>query len=234
MEDSGFLLSSCNMAPERQDVVMKCPCCRTELIVKRQMRLETLEEHVCNPNGEPSLKNAYECSNRDCPSVPPALVWDEFGSLYVTGKDFYTSKGIPFINNNNAPFGSFERRWNVERDDIRNGSFIIPCWPLKGWSVHFYCHRLADENGDVIAKKHYLCWVRPDGYRHIWGIHMFVFCLRGTLKNWKELRRNPASIWSRKELQTSVEQLHWAQAEWWRKINAKLAQFVLQRYGTEA
>ena len=222
------------MAPERQGAVMRCPCCRTELIVKQQMRLQTLDEHVCNPNGEPSLKNAYECSNKDCPSVPPALVWDEFGDLYVTGENFCASKDIPFINNNNAPFGSFTRKWNVERDDIRSKPFVIPCWPLKDWNVHFCCHRLADEDGNVIAKRHYLMWIRPNGCLHTWGIRMLIFCLRETLRNWKELRKNPTNIWSKKQLQTSVEQSHWAQAEWWRKINAKVAQFVLQRYGTEA
>ena len=46
---------------------MKCPACKTELVQYKQLRLETLDEHVCHPNGEVPLKWAYRCPSAcDC------------------------------------------------------------------------------------------------------------------------------------------------------------------------
>ena len=69
---------------------MKCPVCETELVAWKQLPLETLMEHVSDPNGEPCLKTAYRCPKTKCPSNGekfgaylkmnrplPALLWAE-------------------------------------------------------------------------------------------------------------------------------------------------------------
>jgi len=40
-------------------MIMKCPVCKTGLVIWKQLYLETIVEHVCNPNQIPSLKDAY-------------------------------------------------------------------------------------------------------------------------------------------------------------------------------
>ncbi len=60
---------------------MKCPKCKHELEVTRQERLETLGEHVCDPNGTPSLKDLYQCVNIKCKCFR-AFGWNTWGFLW--------------------------------------------------------------------------------------------------------------------------------------------------------
>lgn len=80
---------------------MKCPICKTELKVTGQARLETLIEHVEDPNGIPSMKNKYQCPNENCIANQDELVWDEYGEYY-DGK--HAGKKYPFIDGFNALF----------------------------------------------------------------------------------------------------------------------------------
>ena len=52
-----------NSNPKQYDDTMFCPYCGSPLIKSGvQRRMETLSEHVYNPNGTPSLKDEYICS----------------------------------------------------------------------------------------------------------------------------------------------------------------------------
>ena len=101
---------------------MKCPCCKTELLAWKRLPLETLEEHVMDPNGIPTIKTAYRCPNIKCPTngekftAEPKVFWNEDGELYGD------SKGITFIDNNNAPFGTMWRKLNSEK--IGFGTYV--------------------------------------------------------------------------------------------------------------
>jgi len=61
---------------------MKCPVCKAELYIKEQLPLETLSEHVCDPDGIVSNKNAYSCSNVNCYSHSCDCVWNSDGEIY--------------------------------------------------------------------------------------------------------------------------------------------------------
>jgi hypothetical protein len=202
---------------------MKCPVCKTELVVWKQLRLETLSDHVLDPNGEQELplSDAYSCPNtKNCPCTladgGPVVFWNGDGDLYGN------SIGLPFIDNNNAPFGSLSRRLNVEiyKKDENKLLFTIPCWPLKGWKVRSKYSYQSNEDGDILRRKFHLEWITNDGVYHIWGIKMLMFSLKETWKNWKEGCNH--------NLKRSVEQASWPRAEWWRKINAKVASMAIK------
>ena len=86
---------------------MLCPCCKTELVITGQARLETLDEHVSSV--DPCLKDKYECPNPSC-ATHEKCCWNDLGDCY---SKTYGEK-LPFIDDNNGPFGSFTRRINIE------------------------------------------------------------------------------------------------------------------------
>jgi uncharacterized protein YbaR (Trm112 family) len=150
---------------------MKCPVCKSELIVNGQERLETLMEHVdCR---EPSLKDSYICSMKECPTHKAGVRWNESGELYC--KDFYLeSKLYKYIDNNNAPFGSFQRQLNVEiykKDE--NKKFNI-----FGWTVEIKYKYKSNENGDILKKWPKINLWQRDHTLYIPGIHMFLYCVK--------------------------------------------------------
>lgn len=62
---------------------LKCPCCESVLVVTHQDRYESLDEHVSNPNGTPSLKDGYQCLNHFCAANNIQAVWTEDGEMYT-------------------------------------------------------------------------------------------------------------------------------------------------------
>lgn len=60
-----------------------CPLCEKPLAVTHQDRYESLDEHVSNPNGTPSLKDGYECTDENCFSRFLRVTWTEDGSEYI-------------------------------------------------------------------------------------------------------------------------------------------------------
>jgi hypothetical protein len=51
-----------NSNPKQYEDTMFCPYCGSPLIKSgERRRMETLSEHVCNPNGTPTLKDEYIC-----------------------------------------------------------------------------------------------------------------------------------------------------------------------------
>jgi len=202
---------------------MKCPCCKSELVEWKQLRLETLEEHVFDPNGNPSLKMAYRCSDEAC-VTNPNIYWNEFGERYGG------ESAIPFIDDNDAPFGSFQRKCNVEiyKKDENKHLCTFPCWPLKGWKVRSNYSYQSNEDGDILSRKLKLEWIRPDGCIHIWGYRMVLYGLRQVVYNWKMLRKDTSNSFARSNLEDVIRRKSWPRAEWWRKVNAFFAKVALK------
>lgn len=58
---------------------MKCPVCDAGLIPKDEAHYETLVEHVGNPNGIPSMKTGWGCTNPECDIAKSGVRWLEDG-----------------------------------------------------------------------------------------------------------------------------------------------------------
>jgi len=155
---------------------MRCPACKSELIVGGQKHLETVGEHAfCQ---EPSLKNFYLCSNPDCNCSKLKVMWDEWGGYY-TGKNWKDAQNIQFIDNNNGAFGSVERESQVtiyKKDE--NKKIKLPF----NWIAEIEYKYTADQDGNVLTKKPTLQLWKPehDGMHshYITGISMLVFMLK--------------------------------------------------------
>jgi hypothetical protein len=60
---------------------LKCPKCKSELVVSGMSRHQDLVEHVTKPNGIPALKEEYRCKNK---CYPHRVFWDYYGDVYIS------------------------------------------------------------------------------------------------------------------------------------------------------
>lgn len=106
--------------PENFDQISKtiqkifCPVCGEELLVAGFSKLETLDEHVNNPNGEISLKHTLVCGNVSCPACIMDFGWDECEQgLYNLGANC-RNEYIAFKGGATGAIGGFSRKHELE------------------------------------------------------------------------------------------------------------------------
>ena len=198
---------------------MLCPICRTELIVTGQERLETLSEHVCDPNGEPSLKDKYECPNRECVAFGE-LCWNDWGERYGGGFNFPEEL---FIYKNDAPFGSFQRKANVE---IGKHDEDHPLFGLETrWGLIRVVYKYtSNTDGDILSRKRtYEIWSKDRGgigyYVHPLGIHMLIFCIKDFHRKLKQGRLDKEDLYPRV----------WDK-RWWKKLSCWYSRMFLRTF----
>lgn len=190
-----------------------CPSCRADLFVTGQERLETLEEHVCNPNGIPSMKNTRECINPRCPTRG-VVFWSEDGEMFVEDYDKYSQlKKLLFIDGNSGPFGTPHRKLLAENKEDEN----YPLFELFGWMFKVVFSYQADDDGKILKRRRRLeIWRRErHGYTlYVSGIRMFIFSIRqfhGHLGGLKD-----GCPWKLHELRRDLLPEACARSEWWR------------------
>lgn len=127
---------------------MKCPKCKSILIVSGQARLETMDEHIlCT---EPTLKDEYTCPNSDC-ICNNGVCWNADGERYG---------GYKLFSNDElgSPYGSFQRKMEIEvykiglKKETKLPSWLM-LWFLKPHIGHNY---EGDEDGNVLGKRYRL------------------------------------------------------------------------------
>jgi len=65
-------------------VSIHCPICKSKLEVTHRGRYEDLSEHVSNPNGTPSMKDGYQCTNVDwCEASYLNFTWIADGDCFT-------------------------------------------------------------------------------------------------------------------------------------------------------
>lgn len=216
---------------------MHCPVCRKELVVWKELRLETLGEHVGDPNGLVCKKPALHCPDGKCPSRLIGCMWDNIeGGLFYAGK--YPSQeekdAVPFIDGNTAPFGSFDRGWQAAKKaeaKVNKQICQFPKWfpgILSGMKIRTDWVYHADDQGKITSRHFGLHWITQEGIIHMWGMRMLIFSLRTDIRNWKELRRNPNDAYARNRLKDTIRRKEWPDAEWWRILSAAFASFLLK------
>lgn len=204
---------------------MNCPCCRTKLVITGQQRLETTEEHVCDPNGTPCMKDAYECLKSDCPAFGQGM-WESGGEYFC--KDYKVK--LPFIDDNSGPFGSFSRKLNVEIYK-RDENFTI-C-EVFGWKFKIVFNYLSNEDGDILKKRPKLEIWRKDaqlgGYiLYTSGISM----LRFRIKQFHKALRYHKEYGNGARLKEYLDSDEWMNKnQWWRILGCKYANFYMKIFG---
>jgi len=216
----------------RKRTVMKCPICKTELVEWKMLKLETLDEHVSGSNV--SLKMSYRCPSSDCPSfveLKPIAFWNHIGEVY--SNDYNRLKALTFIDNNNAPFGTWHRKANVEinKKDENKLLFTFPCYPLKGWKVYSKWYYTSNEDGDILKRKLTFQIITSRGILYISGIRMLKFSLSRTYRTYKMAKTAKNNKCYVNELQTKTRKNPNKHDEWWRKVNAFAAKMALKNLG---
>lgn len=219
--------------------IMLCPVCKKLVVPWKEMRLETMDEHICNPNGEPSYKMAYRCSDEKCITNTFTIFWNDEGELYTDDFiPFRDMNAIPFINGNNAPFGTFQRKCNVEvyKKDENKLLVTLPLWfpnVLSGMEIWSKWYYKSNKNGDILRRRLSFEYITKKRVYHQWGIKMLQYSMKNILNDWKSLRNNPEDKFSRDRLEQAVQRSWWPDAEWWRKMSGYFAAFLLKHSGGE-
>ena len=176
---------------------MCCPFCGQPLVQHGEKHLQTLSEHVFDPNAIPSKKPAYYCDNPEC----------KLGKLFLWNGGF--DRGEAFISDN-----SFEKDadgkvqwtdWALEAYDEAHkwyhnatNTIAIACEIGEAW--HLYLHPAllfglyrpfieitpkANQDGTIKGNHYKLCFLRKENESdseyhilHIPGIHMLSFDIR--------------------------------------------------------
>lgn len=183
---------------------MLCPICKTKLVTTKKARLETLEEHVCCVD-KISLKDAYNCPNISCQANIFKLLWSESGDCYFTG----CRDNLNFIDGNNAPFGTINRKIYVEvykHDEdktIRIGKFML----RRVFSYE------SDYDGNILSKKSRLQFFY-NGVLYISGLRMFIFILKEFYHLRRALKNNPSDV-NRDEMRRMLKR-NWDKRIWYK------------------
>jgi len=135
-----------------------CPVCKFEVVYEKHRNCQTLDEHVFNPNDEPSSKSTYHCSNQKCICNKQKVFWDCHGDIYGG----FEIPDSTFINGNDSPFGSHSRKLNVEisRKGLKRSKYLSPWWTFKIWQPMIEYHYTSNTDGDVLSKRRSLIFLK--------------------------------------------------------------------------
>lgn len=194
---------------------MLCPICKTELKITGKARLVSSSEHVMGldemPNGI-TVKDRYQCPNRGCVAYEEKLIWNELGEFYIPN---YTGRHFNFINGNNAPFGSWERKVNVEIYKHDEDWYLFKFPIGKGYAGKVVYSYKADEDGNVLSRKCKLQLIIGGAY-YISGIHMLKYCLSTFYEAKREYKKTKSKFWLER-LQEEFVKSNWDK-RWWRQV----------------
>lgn len=166
-----------------------CPSCKSPVVITKQERFETLEEHVCNPNMEVHpLRDAYQCSDKNCITKKNNIFWDYNGDRYGSVKkdgDWVMDDKKYFIDDNDSPFGSYRRRINVEiyKVGLKDNVFLSPAFALWFLQPYIQYDYVADNNGKILKTKRSISFLKKDkrsgtySYKYIpfWRTWSFLY-----------------------------------------------------------
>ncbi len=94
--------------------VFFCPVCKNELHYNGMESIETMNEHISNPNGTPSKKFVFKCADRYCPAKLLNIGWGSDGDLYFFG-EYFSSEFLKGENPDLSAIGSFSHIHSLER-----------------------------------------------------------------------------------------------------------------------
>jgi hypothetical protein len=226
---------------------MKCPCCKSELVFTHEGRYEDLGEHVCNPNGTPSMKRAYQCLNEKCVAHQVNASWIEDGEIFINPpENIGWSEAHRMVESASTTgtyyaIDSWNHHYELGKRAIKAGtrSFEIGKWKVniipkeKGWDYS------EDQRHQPHSwKKKFEYWKKSeDGHGYvnvIPDIRMVRFCIRKFKNNYNEWKRTGADRPLKECVNEILCQTSWGSPDDRRyaKISSFLIKYVL--YGNKA
>lgn len=152
-----------------------CPYCGKVLSAGEPKRLQSLEEHVYDPNGIPSYKTVLQCNNDDC-FLGKFSIWSEDGSsyssdMYVTMlRDDNMSKDVDKICKMQQRYmpsaiNTFQRRMDVENScysPYKRAIYLSPLLMFNKRQPYIEIIKIANNQGKVLKLKFCLQFLRKD------------------------------------------------------------------------
>jgi hypothetical protein len=171
-----------------------CPVCKNKLIKTGEEFYQTGSEHVCDPNREINYKRSkYECSDTACISRKLESFWNVDGELYggttkIDGK--YVSLEDYCIGKNPGPFGTLERKLNVEiyKKGLKSKTYLHPFLTLWIYKPYIDYHYISNYNGDVLKKGWEIKYLKKDDRNGNYCIGV-VSCFSIWKFLWKKFKR---------------------------------------------
>lgn len=165
-----------------------CPFCGEPLVKRGQKRLQTLEEHVYDPNMTPSLKDAMYCENTECENGK-YFCWNggRFGGEAFMNSDtigddenafhaFYKASKEYYINALNSAVCQSERSesWFV---------LFHPALTFGAFRPYVEVLPSYKENGEFVRNRYKTGLMGRDKngkycIMRIGGLHMFLFSIK--------------------------------------------------------
>jgi len=185
---------------------MQCPACKSRVILGEGKRAyQTLDEHVCDPNGDVDEKEYYICSNHEC-ELRNRIFWDFYGDVYSISNDFMEIQSKYKIL---YPIGSPRLKSHVENDKHDEDFTLLNLYFVRFRITYKYT---ANENGDILSRKAKLeTSVRRKGTGwslYISPIKMFKFSIEWFEMVANRYRNNPNNKTVCRELVREFDQLH--------------------------
>lgn len=215
----------------------RCPFCKSKLFVIGIERIETLIDHVCNPNGIGSMQDIYACSNKKCESnnEESLIRWDWFGDLYMFGKNYKKFNELSNSVINNAPYGTTNRKTNIEiyKKGLKKRMIEVwPKWYLFNFGFFIEYKYTADYEGNVLSKKRRLQLLKKSNIGatyYIPGIITYFRFLKKFKNDIKEM--NKGSKYALNALKKSFEPLpKWDKRLWHRAFKWTIHTFYKNIY----
>ena len=186
---------------------MKCSICKNELVTGGKARLETMEEHCCNPNGIPCFKTKFVCINKTCPASisKNEICWNLNGEFYVDS--YEVKQSLEFIDGFNSAIGSFSRKLDIECYKTDENFILIK---TRWGKINVRYEYTSDEDGNILSRKRHFDFINKDGYHYTSGIRMLIF----SIKRFHLFQKKNYGGSSFEDLK---ERVSWPHAAWWRR-----------------
>ena len=181
-----------------------CPVCKSKLEVTHRDRYEDLSEHVSNPNGTPSMKDGYQCTNVDwCGAALLNFVWIQDGDCYakppegVSWSEANKRLKEASVSGMEYALNSWNHYYNLGKKKIeeRKKSFLIGKYKIeikpkeKGYKYPDHKQYMPST-----FRWEYQIWERKRGglYTSVIPTHrMVLHCIRSFKSSYKSAIYNP-------------------------------------------
>lgn len=186
---------------------MLCPACKTNLVPGNLEQYETLDEHICDPNGEERpLRQTYVCPNVSCFAHTEGTLWAYDGEGPYGGK--FTLDDSRWIDSNPCPFNSYHRQLHFQiyhKDEDKRIKLS------KHWTLEIHVRYQSNDHGDKVGRVRTYQLIK-DGVYYMNGIKMLVFTLKQFYKERKYGRKGAAN--------DMVNRGNRPNAAWWARVAA--------------
>lgn len=181
---------------------IKCPICERDLEYTTNGHYKTLSEHVCNPNGTPSLKAGYTCSYKYCIANNLGAIWIESGEMYMKPPD-----GVGWVvahnimekcskDGNYHAINSWNRHYDLGTKLVEKRTRTLDLGKFKiDFIPKTYGHKY-DESKCYMPRRwgwNFQYWRRSEhGYTSIMPIsRMVIFSINQFNQKYKQILYNP-------------------------------------------